>query len=604
MLHLATLNVLMALVICTGTVNGKRPQYLLKERHYVPSAWSRVGPAPADHLIQLQIGLRQSQFSELEKQLYQVSDPRHERYGQHLSEQQVNQLIKPTSETTDQVLFWLRENDIGEDIEYSRAKDWIKVTLSVESVERLLDTEYSIFKHKDGTHLVRTPEWSLPSHLHQHIQTIQPTNSFFRMRPERSTLKIAPSDTTDVQITTDRRPSGTALEHVCNVTLVTPECLRTLYGTIDYVPRSTSKNRIGMTNYLGETSVRSDVSLFLSRFRPDATANFTLTTIASGLDQQVPNITSLAAGKNLEGNLDAETILGIAFPTPMEAFNTGGSPPFVPSLSTPTNTNEPYLDWLQFMLGLEIVPQVISTSYGDDEQTIPLSYATAVCNGFAQLGARGVSLLFASGDNGVGSNGECVSNDGKNTSMFLPIFPGGCPFVTTVGGTMQINPEVVVFNPANNYASGGGFSNYFSRPAYQDAAVQPYITWLGDEFKGLYNTSGRAYPDISAQGFHYATIWNGTLVPLDGTSASTPTASAIISLVNDARLACGKPVLGFLNPWLYSQGFKAFTDVTSGSARGCNVTGFPAKAGWDAVSGFGTPDFPKLKAAALDNGIF
>ncbi|KAH9214734.1 tripeptidyl peptidase-like protein [Leptodontidium sp. 2 PMI_412] len=566
-----------------------RSLYTLKERHHVPRSWSRVGPAPAQHMIQLQIGLKQGQFSELERQLYEVSDPRHIRYGQHLSENQVNQLIKPKDETLNQVLRWLHENDIEDQLEYSRAKDWIKVTLLVESVEKLLDTKYSIFKHEDGSHLVRTPEC---------------TNSFFRMKPERSTLKIAAADEAEIQIATDRMPSSKALADVCNVNLVSPECLRTLYGTIDYIAQSASKNRVGMTNYLGETSVRSDVSIFLSRFRPDASANFTLTTIASGSDQQAPNTMSLAAGRNLEGNLDAETILGIAFPTPMEVYNTGGSPPFVPDLATPTNTNEPYLDWLQFMLGLESTPQVISTSYGVDEQTVPLSFATAVCNGFAQLGARGVSLLFASGDNGVGPNGECISNDGKNTSTFLSIYPGGCPFVTTVGGTMRINPEVVAFNLGNSYASGGGFSNYFSRPAYQDAVVPTYITSLGDQFKGLYNASGRGYPDISAQGFHYITIWNGTVVPLDGTSASTPAASAIISLLNDALLAAGKPVLGFLNPWLYSQGFKALTDVTSGSARGCDSAGFPSQPGWDAVSGFGTPDFPKLKAAALDNGIF
>lgn len=82
---------------------------------------------------------------------------------------------------------------------------------------------------------------------------------------------------------------------------------------------------------------------------------------------------------------------------------------------------------------------------------------------------------------------------------------------------MRINPEVVAFNLGNSYASGGGFSNYFSRPAYQDAVVPTYITSLGDQFKGLYNASGRGYPDISAQGFHYITIWNGTVVPLDGT---------------------------------------------------------------------------------------
>ena len=74
-----------------------------------------------------------------------------------------------------------------------------------------------------------------------------------------------------------------------------------------------------------------------------------------------------------------------------------------------------------------------------------------------------------------------------------------------------------------------------------------------------------------------------------GNSAATPTASSIITLVNDALLAAGKPVLGFLNPWIYSVANESFTDVTKGSSIGCNTTGFPASEGWDAVSGFGTP---------------
>ena len=44
-----------------------------------------------------------------------------------------------------------------------------------------------------------------------------------------------------------------------------------------------------------------------------------------------------------------------------------------------------------------------------------------------------------------------------------------------------------------------------------------YITSLGSSFSGLFNTSGRGYPDIAAQGFHFITIWNGTEASLDGT---------------------------------------------------------------------------------------
>lgn len=74
-------------------------------------------------------------------------------------------------------------------------------------------------------------------------------------------------------------------------------------------------------------------------------------------------------------------------------------------------------------------------------------------------------------------------------------------------------------------------------------------------------------------------------------SAATPTAASIISLVNDALISAGKPALGFLNPWLYSKGYEAFTDITNGSAIGCDTAGFPAANGWDAVTGFGTPVF-------------
>lgn len=117
---------------------------------------------------------------------------------------------------------------------------------------------------------------------------------------------------------------------------------------------------------------------------------------------------------------------------------------------------------------------------------------------------------------------------------------------------------------------------------------------------GLYNPSGRAYPDLAAQGYHYSTIWNGTLLPLDGTSASTPTAAAIFSLVNDDLIAKGKPPMGFLNPWLYSVGYKGFMDVVHGSAVGCGTHGFPAKKGRDAVTGFGTPWFPSIGELAAN----
>ncbi|CAD6453135.1 2aceba83-2327-4523-8826-632c26887149 [Sclerotinia trifoliorum] len=607
---IVTLTAFLAVGLVSASPIKARTPYAVKETHYPPSQWQRVGPATKGHLINLQIGLRQGQFDELERHLYEVSDPSHHRYGQHLSADEVNDLIKPTDETYNLVHEWLRDNNIeAGSLEYSPAKDWIKITIPIEDIENLLDTEYSTYQHKDGEYIVRTPEWSLPLHLHDHIETIQPTNSFFKPRAVAKTMKKVGEITEYEALTpsTYKPPTvGQTAADVCNVSSVTPLCLRTLYGTINYTVQAAHKNKMALTDYLGESNNRSDTKLFLEQYRPEAASaaySFEVQIINGGNnDQGQENATELKAGKDLEGNLDSETMLGIGYPTPLIAYTTGGSPPFTPDSQTPTDTNEPYLTWLQYMLDQKDkdLPGVVSNSYQDTEQTVPYSYAVSVCKGFAQLGARGVSVLFGSGDNGVGSDGTCISNV-DNSTTFLAMFPSTCPYVTSVGGTKFINPEVVASDARNGYVSGGGFSRYFPRPSWQDAAVKPYLSSLPKNITKYFNATGRAFPDIAAQGYDYITVWNGTLVHLDGTSAATPTASAILALINDALIAAGKPTLGWLNPWLYKKGYKAFTDITSGSSSGCGTDGFPATTGWDAASGFGTPVFPKLKNLVLSS---
>lgn len=375
---------------------------------------------------------------------------------------------------------------------------------------------------------------------------------------------------------------------MCNASFVTPDCIRTVYGTINYTPQVPEKGSIALTNYLNETSKRSDVEQFLEVFRPEAAPaayDFDIVVIANGSNFQGSDSVEIESGANIEGNLDAENILSVAWPIPLTAYNTGGMPPFIPDANTPTNTNEPYLTWLNYVLAQDDLPLVISTSYGEAEQTIPESYAKRVCAGMAQLGARGISVTVSSGDSGVGADGACFSNDGLNTTMFLPAFPASCPWVTAVGGTAGFNPEVAV----SRFGSGAGFSNYFGAPSYQESTVNAYIDSLNGLYNGLYNKSGRGYPDVSAQGNHDAIVWGGNITTVGGTSASSPTFAAVIALVNDALLAKGKKPLGFLNPWIYSGAYKALTDITSGSSLGCNTTGFPAQEGWDAVTGWGTP---------------
>lgn len=89
-----------------------------------------------------------------------------------------------------------------------------------------------------------------------------------------------------------------------------------------------------------------------------------------------------------------------------------------------------------------------------------------------QLGARGTSILFASGDGGV-SGGQSQS-----CTTFLAAFPAGCPFLTAVGATQSVPETSAAF-------SSGGFSNTFSQPSFQSSAVSAYLTALGNTNSGV-----------------------------------------------------------------------------------------------------------------------
>lgn len=145
------------------------------------------------------------------------------------------------------------------------------------------------------------------------------------------------------------------------------------------------------------------------------------------------------------------------------------------------------------------------------------------------------------------------------------------------------------------YFSQGGFSRYFERPLWQAAAIPPFLEKLGSTYVGLYNPTGRAVPDVSAQGYGFQVVVGGKVESVSGTSASSPTFASIVSLLNDYRLANGRPSLGWLNPLLYTTGLSGFTDILLGNNLGCGTLGFNATEGWDAITGLGTPDFVKLK---------
>ncbi|KAI1178412.1 subtilisin-like protein [Nemania sp. FL0916] len=557
----------------------------------VPEGWKLQGPAEDSQVLKLQIALQQGDAEGFEQAVLDMSTPSHPNYGQHFQEHdEMKRMLLPSQESLASVHSWLKNAGV-ENVEEDA--DWVTFKTTVGVANKMLDTQFAWFVSEEAKprKILRTLEYSVPEEIADHINLVQPTTRFAALRANHETgtqifeIQAAPAaDNCDA--------------------LITPACLKTFYK-LDYTADAKSGSKLGFVSYLEEYARYADFATFEQNYLPEAIGqNFTVIQYNGGLNNQT------STSDSGEANLDAQYILGTGHPLPITEFSVGGRGPLVPDLDQPTqadNADEPYLDFLKNVLKLpqHQLPQVISTSYGENEQSVPKSYALAVCNLMAQLGSRGVSVIFSSGDSGTGS--ACLSNDGKNTTKFQPQYPASCPWVTSVGSTRYLNETATYF-------SSGGFSDYWARPQWQDDAVKGYLRTIGDKNKPYYNTKGRGFPDVSAQGYGYRVYDQGVLKGYQGTSCSAPAFAGIVGLLNDARLRAHKPVLGFLNPLLYSNSH-ALNDITLGGSTGCDGRGrfmgapngspvipyasWNATAGWDPVSGLGTPNFPKLLKAAL-----
>lgn len=211
-----------------------------------------------------------------------------------------------------------------------------------------------------------------------------------------------------------------------------------------------------------------------------------------------------------------------------------------------------------------------------------------------------------------GNGGQCVDangtlNDGT-TGAFTPSFPGGCPYVTSVGATevpegVDVAAAIASGIPPETAAdfTGGGFSNVFTLPEYQSEAVTSYLTTVTPDFNftaAQFNNSGsaRAFPDVSANGASYVIAVIRQFALVFGTSASSPAFGSVVTLINEQLAAAGKKPVGFINPVLYANP-GVMNDIVNGTNPGCGTEGFSASAGWDPVTGLGitTSPYPSTK---------
>ncbi|KAJ7149225.1 family S53 protease-like protein [Mycena crocata] len=557
------------LLLAAAKPMDRRSMSVHESRAAPAHGFVKSGEAPASEELTLRIGLKNTDIAGLETALYAVSDPASALYGQHLTPEEVAAFVKPTEEGLAAVTAWLSENNIPSK-PVTPSGDMLEITIPVSQANELLSTDFAEFTHIDsGTTSIRTLEYSVPASLKSHIEFFHPTTSFERPLdtiPKFAAVRPKP----DATVVADATPVADAVPASC-ATVITPACLQSIYN-IPTTPATQSSNKLGVAGYISQFANLLDLQQFLTSLRTDisSSTSFTLQSVDGGVNTQTPR-----SGAGVEANLDIQYTVGLATGVPVQFISSG------------SGTSTGFLDVITTLINESAAtrPHVLSTSYGFNEGDLSRAVANNLCNAFMQLGALGTSVLFSSGDGGVaGSQTQTCTN-------FIPTLPSDCPFVTSIGSTGGIHEVGSSF-------SSGGFSNYFAAPSYQTADVATFLAGLGSTYAGKFNRTGRAFPDVAAQGENYEIAWNAQFGLVDGTSASTPTFASIIALLNDQLVAAGKAPLGFLNPFLYSAtGRAALNDIKSGNNPGCNTNGFSAGPGWDAVTGLGTPNFALLKTA-------
>jgi tripeptidyl-peptidase-1 len=379
----------------------------------IPQGWTQEGtPDPATRLL-LRIALQMPDEELFQQTLYDISTPEHEKYGQHLDLKKLRSLVKPRDEASvsicttahycvfpclvnsdtpqictknrwltvefiqESVLSWLETSGVASS-EIEHNNEWINFRVSVADAETMMNTTFNYFtQYADKTHTkkIRTLQYSVPSIIASHIAMIEPTTRFGQMRPERSApFYVERYGTADHTPAVPYVPSSGLNVTACNAS-ITPDCLRALYSVGDYEANPNVGSLLGVCGYLNEYAKYQPLEQFYEKYAPYALdQNFTYVLINGGLATQDDFVDD-----DVEANLDIQYSSSLGYKQKINYYSTGGLGELVPDLDQPdlaNNQNEPYLEFLTYILGLPSheLPQTITTSYGEDEQSVPASY--------------------------------------------------------------------------------------------------------------------------------------------------------------------------------------------------------------------------------------
>jgi subtilase family serine protease len=381
-----------------------------------------------------------------------------------------------------------------------------------------------------------------------------------------------------------------------------PSQLRTAYHLPAlYAKGITGKGQtIAIVDSFGSPTIKSDLATFDKQFGIAAPPAFTIIHPAGKIPAFNPDNSDMV-------NWATETTLDVEY---AHALAPGAR---ILLVETPVSETEGTAGFPQIVAAEKYVLAhykvgVISQSFSATEQTFT-SYALLkpLRAAYIEANNRKVTVLAASGDSGAT---DYTSNMVDYYTHRVTSWPDSDPLVTAVGGT-ALEPSgsgytSVAWNdtfdqawelystgstsPVPN-ASGGGKSEFFARPSWQNG-----VKAITGAHRGVPDISMSAACDGSVDVYSSFEPGAAGWTLICGTSEATPEFAAIVALADQVA---GHP-LGLINPKLYALLAKhapGLVDVTSGnntvsfyqgSAALTTVTGYQARKGYDLVTGVGT----------------
>jgi len=533
--------------------------------------WKDNGVSDPNNKIQLSISMKidPSKRAELEEFFWAVSDPANPMYGQYKTREQIMDWVSSTDAELAVVLDWLTAYGVT-DARVGNNKDIIIADVPIAQAEAMLETKFHSFSSKK--YKVKAVDRIVTGYtLPDEVAEVAAVVDGIRILPG---LRTHVADGEKVSVTANW-PNYCPGAAKC-LGKITPNITATIYNSapLAQLPFKVAPgNGMAVAEFQTQFFDQKDLDAFSSAC---GIPSMTVTDVNGNGQQSIGGVETM---------LDIEYINGNGLGIPLSDY-------FYFSYSL--------LNWITQVNGQGAgAPWVYSVSYGNDEtQQTSTDYMYQCNTQFMTAGALGYTIMFASGDQGV------WGRSGPTTGQFNPDFPGGSPYVTVVGGTdFTAVPTLTSHEEACSVYGGGGFSNTFARPSYQNTQVTNYIKIAPNlPAQKYWNATGRAYPDISADfgaEVPYCVLANGVWEGVGGTSASCPTVAHGFAILNNIQLAANLPPLGFLNPWIYSieaAHANAYTDILTGTNNNNIGPGFTAAQGWDPCSGVGTPDFTQMSA--------